>query len=90
MPAFGRIGFWAGAAAFTTTVAYLVAQILQGVGALRSPLDEILLFGTSLCIVLPVVFAILAFHYCTPDDKRFRTRATLLFTTAYAVFGAAN
>ena len=90
MPTFGRIGFWAGLAASTATVAYLIAQILQIVGALRFPLDEILIFGTSLCIVLPFVFEMLAFHYCTPGDKRFWTHAALLFTTMYAVFGTAN
>src|SRR4051812_22638761 len=75
----GRLGFRAGVAAFTATVAYLVAQVLQLAGVLHFPLDEILIFGTSLCIVLPFVFEILALHYCTTDDKRFWTHAALLF-----------
>jgi hypothetical protein len=69
MPALDRIGFWAGVAAFTATVAYDVVQILQVVGALRFPLDEILIFGTSLCIIVPFVLEILAMHYTTPSES---------------------
>lgn len=90
MPSVGRIGFWAGLAAFTATVTYDIVQILQVVGVLHFPLDEILIFGTSLCIVVPFVFAILALHYSRPVDKRFWTHAALFFTTMYAVFGTAN
>jgi hypothetical protein len=90
MPAVGRIGFWAGLAACTATVAYDIVQILQMVGVLHFPIDEILIFGASLCIVVPFVFEILAFHYSSPADKRFWTHAALIFTTMYAVFGTAN
>ena len=90
MPPVGRIGFWAGLAAFTATVAYDVVQTLQVVGALHFPLDEILIFGTSLCIVVPFVIEILALHHTTPVEKRFWTHAALIFTTIYAVFGTAN
>lgn len=90
MPTLGRIGFRAGLAAFTATVAYDVVQILQVVGVLHFPFDEILIFGTSLCIVVPFVFETLALHYSTPTDKRFWTHAALIFTTMYAVFGTAN
>lgn len=90
MPTFGRIGFWAGLAAFTATVAYDIVQILQVVGVLHFPLDEILIFGTSLCIVVPFVFEILTLHHSSPVDKRFWTHAALIFTTMYAVFGTAN
>jgi hypothetical protein len=41
----GRIGFWAGVAAFTATVAYDLVQILQIVGVLKFPLDEMSLAG---------------------------------------------
>ena len=90
MPPVGRIGFWAGLAAFTATVAYDVVQTLQVVGALHFPLDEILIFGTSLCIVVPFVIEILALHHTTTVEKRFWTHAALIFTTIYAVFGTAN
>jgi hypothetical protein len=85
-----RIGFRAGLAAFAATVAYDVVQVLQLVGVLHFPLDEILIFGTSLCIVLPFVFEILAFHHTSAVEKRFWTHAALVFTTLYAVFATAN
>lgn len=89
-PALGLIGFWAGVAAFTATVGYDVAQIFQVIGVLHFPLDEILIFGASLCIVVPFVLQTLALHYLTPVDRRFWTHAALLFTTIYAVFATAN
>jgi hypothetical protein len=90
MTAVGRIGFRAGLAAFTATVIYDVAQILQVVGVLRFPLDEILIFGASLGIVVPFVIEMLALHYSSTADERFWSHAALIFTTMYAVFGAAN
>jgi hypothetical protein len=90
MPQLGRIGFWAGLAAATATIAYDVVQILQVLGVLHFPVDEILIFGTSLCIVVPFVLEMLALHYSTPIESRFWTHAGLIFTTMYAVFGTAN
>ena len=90
MPTLGRIGFWAGLAAATATVAYDVVQILQVVRVVHFPLDEILIFGTSLCIVVPFVLEMLALHYSRPVENRFWTHAGLIFTTMYAVFGSAN
>lgn len=85
-----RLGFWSGVAAASATFAYDVAQVLQVAGVLHFPLDEILIFGTSLCIVVPFVLEIVAFHYTRPADVRFWTHAALILTTMYAVFGAAN
>jgi uncharacterized membrane protein len=90
MPTLDRIGFWAGLAAFTATVSYDIVQILQMVGVLHFPLDEILIFGTSLCIVVPYIFEMLALHHSRPLDKRLWTHAALIFTTMYAAFGTAN
>jgi hypothetical protein len=90
MPAPGRVGFRAGVAAFTATVAYDVVQILQVAGVLRFPADEILIFGTSLCIVVPFVLEMVALHHSRSGDQRFWTHAGLIFTTMYAVFGTAN
>lgn len=90
MPTLGRIGFWAGLAAFTATVAYDVVQILQVVGVLHFPLDEILIFGTSLCIVVPFVLEVLVLHHSRPIETRFWTHAGLISTTMYAVFASAN
>ena len=90
MPTLGRIGFWAGLAAFASTVAYDVVQVLQMAGVLHFPFDEILIFGTSLCIVVPFVLEILVLHYSRPTDKMLWTHAAIVFTTMYAVFGSAN
>ena len=85
-----RVGFWAGVAACAATVAYDVVQIAQMLGLVRFPIDEILIFGTSLCIVVPFVLEILALHHTTPGEERFWTHAAIVFTTMYAVFGSAN
>lgn len=85
-----NVGYWSGLAAFTATVAYVLVQILQVAGLLQFPADEILIYGTSLCIVLPFILEMLAFHYLTPPDKQFWTHASLIFTIIYAVFVSAN
>jgi len=85
-----KIGFWTGLAAFVATVSYCIVQLLQLYGAITYPTDERLIYGTSLCIVLPFVVEILAFHYITPDNKKFWSHAALIFTTFYAVFVTAN
>jgi len=84
------VGFWAGVAAFAATVAFVVAQIAQLAGLLRFPADEILIYGTSLCIVVPFVLEMLALHHLTEGSDRFWTHAALLFTTLYAGFVSAN
>ncbi len=86
----GAVGYWSGLAAFAATVAYVVVQLLQVMGLLRFPLDEILIYGTSLCIVIPFVLEMLSLHYLTQNDKQFWTHAALIFTTIYAVFVIAN
>jgi len=73
-----------------SAVAYDVVQILQVGGVLRFPADEILIYGTSLCIVVPFILEMLAFHHLTTPDKRFWTHASLIFTIIYAVFVTAN
>lgn len=83
-------GFWSGMAAFAATVAYDVVQILQIMGMLRFPLDEILIYGTALCIVVPFVLEMLSLHYLTTKDRQFWTHAALIFTIIYAVFVTAN
>ena len=85
-----EVGYWSGLAAFASAVAYDVVQILQVVGVLRFPLDEILIYGTSLCIVVPFVLEILSLHHLTSRDRQFWTHASLIFTSIYAVFVTAN
>jgi heme/copper-type cytochrome/quinol oxidase subunit 4 len=90
MKSISEVGYWSGLAAFASTVAYDVVQILQVVGVLHFPLDEVLIYGTSLCIVVPFVLEMVAFHHLTPHDKQFWTQVALIFTTIYAVFVTAN
>jgi heme/copper-type cytochrome/quinol oxidase subunit 4 len=85
-----RIGFWSGMAAFAATIAYEVVQIAQIAGWLRFPLDEILIYGTSLCIVIPFVLLMLAFHHLAASEKQFWTHAALIFAIMYAVFVTPN
>lgn len=90
MSAPSAIGFRAGVAAAAATVAYDVVQILQVIGVLHFPVDEILIFGTSLCITVPFLLEVLALHYSRTADKQYWSHAGLLFATMYAMFGAAN
>ena len=85
-----EVGYWSGIAAFVSVVSYSVVQILQVMDVLHFPFDEILIYGTSLCIVIPFVLEMLSFHYLTPKDKQFWTHASLIFTIIYAVFVIAN
>jgi len=85
-----KIGFWSGLVAFVSTIGYDVVQILQLFGFFSSPLDEILIYGFSLCIVMPFLLEILALHYVTPERKKFWSHAALIFTIIYAVFVTAN
>ena len=72
------------------TVSYVVVQLLQVRGVLNFPADEILIYSTSLCIVIPFVLEMLSFHYATPKEKKFSSHAALIFTIIYAVFVTAN
>jgi hypothetical protein len=89
-PSVYKIGFVAGLIAFLSTLAYCIVQILQVTGVLHFPMDEILIYGTSLCIVIPFILEILALHYVTPTDKKFWSHGALIFTIIYAVFVSAN
>lgn len=89
-PSVNQIGYWSGLAACASTVAYLVVQLLQTANVLRFPLDEILIYGTSLCIVVPFLVEMLSLHYLTERDKQFWTHGSLIFTTMYALFVTAN
>lgn len=84
------LGFRCGLAAFVSTLAYVLVQLLQLAGVLRFPWDETLIYATSLCIVVPFLLEMLAFHYLTPSHKKFWSHASLIFSIMYAVFVAAN
>lgn len=85
-----KVGFWSGLVAFVSTTSYVIIQLLQVIGIVSYPLDEILIYGTSLCIVVPFVLAMLALHYVTPDEKKFWSHGALIFSIIYSVFVTAN
>jgi hypothetical protein len=89
-PHVARIGYWSGLAAFTATVAFAIVQLLQVAGVLRFPADEILIYGTSFCIVVPFLLEMTALHHTTPAPRQFWTHAALLIAVIYAVFVTAN
>lgn len=84
------LGFWSGVFAFSATVSYCIVQLLQLYGVLRYPADEVLIYSTSLCIVVPFLVEMLALHYSVPVGKRFWSHTALAFTILYAVFVTAN
>lgn len=83
-------GFFAGLIAFGATVSFVIVQLLQIVGILHFPWDEILIFGTSLCIALPFVFEILVLHSSTPPGRKIWSLAAVSCSVIYAVFVIAN
>ena len=85
-----KIGFWSGRIAFTAAVAYCITQLLPPYDVVTFPTDERLIYGASLCIVIPFIFEMLVLHYITPDEKKFWSHAALIFTILYAVFVTAN
>lgn len=86
----GRFGYRCGLVAAGATLAFVAVQTAQLVGVLSYPLDEILIYATSLCIVVPFLLEMLAFHHLTEPTRRFWTHGALLFTLLYAVFVVAN
>ena len=85
-----KIGFWSGIIAFVATASFVIVQVLQVTGVFKFPMDEILIYSTSFCIVIPFMFEMLALHYSTPVEKRFWSHAALIFTILYSVFVTAN
>jgi len=85
-----KIGYRSGLFAFGATMAFVIVQLLQLAQVFSSPLDETLIYATSLCIVIPFVLEILALHYVTPDEKKFWSHAAIIFAILYAVFVTAN
>ena len=85
-----EVGYRAGLAAFAATIAYDLVQMLQIANVIRPPLDEILIYLTSLCIVVPFVLEMLALHHVTRPEDQFWTHAAVIFAAIYAVFVSAN
>ena len=84
------VGFWSGVIAFAATLAFYIVQMLQIVDVLSYPLDEILIYGFSLCITIPFLLEMLALHHVVGSEKKFWSHAALIFTAIYVVFVTAN
>ena len=85
-----KIGFVSGIFAFVAAVSFVIVMVLQIVGVFIFPWDEILIYSTSICIVIPFILEMLALHYSTPVEKRFWSHTALIFTILYSVFVTAN
>jgi hypothetical protein len=85
-----KAGYWSGLIAFSATIAFVIVQLLQLLGVFSFPLDETLIYATSLCIVIPFLLEMLALHYITPYGKKFWSHAALIFSIVYAIFVTAN
>ena len=83
-------GYWSGVVAATATATYGLVQVLQVAGLLPFPADEILIYGSSLCIVVPFILEMVAFHHLSTGDARYWTHAAVIFSVVYAVFVTAN
>ncbi|MGZ8558144.1 MAG: hypothetical protein ACXWWC_07425 [Chitinophagaceae bacterium] len=84
------IGFGSGIVAFSATLAFYIVQMLQVMGMLTFPWDEILIYGFSLCITIPFMIEMLALHYVVAPEKKFWSHGSLLCTVIYVVFVTAN
>src|SRR5687768_3560567 len=85
-----KAGYYSGLLAFISTSAFVIIQLLQLLHWISYPWDEILIYGSSLCIVIPFMLEILALHYIVPAEKQFWTHAALICSIIYAVFVTAN
>jgi hypothetical protein len=85
-----KVGFWSGIIAFIAITAFGIVQTLQILGFVSYPLDEILIYGFSLCITIPFMLEILALHHITIPDKKFWSHTAVIFTVIYVVFVIAN
>lgn len=79
-------GFYCSAAAGLAAIAFSIVQILQVIGILGHPIDEILIYGFSLCIAPPFLISILALHHSVEASRKFWSHAALLFALMYTVY----
>jgi hypothetical protein len=85
-----KAGFWFALVAFVAAVGFDLAQVLQIIGTLGTPWDEIFIYGFSLFIATPFLLAIVALHSVTPEQKRFWSLAAVLFAVMYATYVSLN
>ncbi|HXC59812.1 MAG TPA: hypothetical protein VN645_10885 [Steroidobacteraceae bacterium] len=80
-----KVGFWSSLAAFAMAAGYSIVQILQMLGVLTFPWDEILIFGFSIGIPVPFVLAMVALHHSVLAERRIWTHCAIVLATMYAV-----
>jgi len=85
-----KLGFWFALVAFIASVGYDVVQLMQIAGAVKFPLDAILIYSFSLGIPVPFVIALVALHHSAPDTKRIWTHAAILFAVIYTTYVSLN
>src|SRR5579872_2472146 len=85
-----RLGFFAALAACVAILLYGVTALLQISGALHPPLDGIFIFAFSLCIVVPFLMSMLAFHHTAPAERKFWSSAALIFAIMYGTYVTLN
>ena len=85
-----RVGFWTALVAFVAAAGYSIFQILQILGLIGKPWDEILIYGFSLFIATPFMLALLALHHVTQEEKRFWSSAAVLFSVIYVTYVTLN
>jgi len=85
-----KVGFWTALVAFAAAAGYSIVQILQVLGIIGKPWDEILIYGFALFIAAPFMLALLALHYVTPPEKRFWSHAAVLFAVIYVTYVSLN
>jgi hypothetical protein len=74
-----KVGFLSSFIAFVAAAGYSIAQILQIIGFISYPWDEIYIYGFALFIAAPFMMALLALHYVTAEERRFWSHAAVLF-----------
>lgn len=84
------IGFVSAIVAFAATALYDVAQLLQVANLLHPPIDAILIYAFSLCIVVPFIVAMLALHHVAPTQRKFWSSAALIFAVIYGIYVTVN
>jgi hypothetical protein len=85
-----KVGFRSAFVAFVASAGFSIAQILQIIGLISYPWDEVLIYGFSLFIAAPFMLALLALHYVTPDEKKFWSHAAVLFAVMYVTYVSLN
>lgn len=81
-----QLGFYSSIVSFVAAVGYCFAQLLQVAGALKFPMDAILIYGFSLGIAVPYLLAVIAIRHLLSRKKRIWIDLAIAFALMYAVY----